>query len=224
MTMEKLKTEKYILPKEMFSELKKRYFKLNFDTKQLITHAVDNSTIRAFHFGKSYKKYKPISIFRSWAFNFLVTQEDILKTECNFNIIHTKARKSLEKYWGNKEGGITPEFYKILKIIDLLFKFIPRWNKLNANRQSWYFNCVHVPIDSFSLKLLKASENTKPYLGIKSSSSMSFVENLKHYRKIQNTIKKLVENNYPPIVFDLIAWNSLHDSENFSLQECKKSK
>jgi hypothetical protein len=222
--MAKFKNGKSILPKKIPPEIEKRYFKLNFDTKQLITHAVDNSTIRAFHFDKSYKKYRPISIFRSWAFDFLVTQEDFLKTESNFNIIHKKAKKSLEKYWSSKEDGIVPEFYKILKIIDLLFKFIPRWNKLNANRQSWYFNCVHVPIDSYSLKLLKASENTKPYLGIKNGSAMSFVKDIKHYRKIQNTIKKLVENFYPSIVFDLIAWNSLHDSENFSLQECKKSK
>ena len=90
------------------SKLKELYFKQSFDTVSLITYCVDKSTIRAFHSSKGYvKTYKPLSIFRVWAFNFLTDKKniDLLKSKENFKKTRGKVLKNLENYWVSIDGA-----------------------------------------------------------------------------------------------------------------------
>jgi len=73
-----MKENNYQTLQENQKKLKELFFKQSFDKISLILYCVDKSTIRAFHSSKGYvKTYKPLSIFRVWAFNFLTEKKNI---------------------------------------------------------------------------------------------------------------------------------------------------
>lgn len=198
--------------KKNYSRLVKVYNKQSFDKVSLITYCVDKSTIRAFHFSKGYvKKYKPLSIFRVWAFQFLSNEKHLtkLKERKDFGKIRQLALKDLEKFWTKIDGG-RPEFYQYNKIIDLMFKFLPCWSELDKRTKEWIFKNTNVPLDKFSLDLLR---QLNPKLRIRKNVSMNFVNPL-NYDKLQAEIKAVCRD-IPVIVFDLLAWNESHQPKEF---------
>ena len=198
----------------------KQYKKHEFDTIDLILYCLESSTVRSFTYKKEYyKKYKPISIFRSWLFKYLKDEMDNIKNEKDFSKLHSKAFNSLKKYWNSKDGG-KPEDYKFYKLIDLFFKFLPRFRGLSEERSNWLFENANIPIDKFSLKSYTEYSNNS--LDVPKNPSMKFVEDSKKYRKIQTEIKKLVYP-HPVLLFDLFAWEEGHvKPTKFELEEYNK--
>lgn len=187
----------------------------------MIAYCVDKSTIRAFHSSKGYVKvYKPLSIFRVWAFNFLTEKNiDLIKSKGNFKKLRKFALADLIKYWTLIDGGI-PEFYQFNKLIDLFFKNLPLWNRLDIKTKEWIFENTNVPLDKFSLDLLRRW-NLK--LRIPKNASMNYIDT-KNYNKFQKEIKTIC-NDIPVIVFDLFAWDESHrPKESFELIKLTKKK
>jgi hypothetical protein len=167
------------------------------------------------------KTYKPLSIFRVWAFNFLTEKKNIdaIKSREDFKKIRKFAIADLEKYWTSIDGG-TPEFYQFNKLIDLLFKCLPLWNNLDIKTKEWIFENTNVPLDKFSLDLLRRW-NLK--LRIPKNASMNYI-NSTNYNKLQKEIKTIC-NDIPVIVFDLFAWDESHrPKESFELIKLDKKK
>jgi hypothetical protein len=194
--------------KENSNRLKKLFFKQSFDRTSLIIFSVDKSTIRAFHFSKGYvKTYKPLSIFRVWADQFLSDPKNIklIKSKQDFKKLRKVALKSLKNFWYKEDGG-KPKFYQFNKLIDLLFKCLPLWNELDNKTKEWIFKNSNVPLDKFSLDLLRRCNDK---LNIPKNASMSFIDNSTNYYKMQKEIKKICKD-IPAIVFDLYAWDESH--------------
>jgi hypothetical protein len=195
--------------------LKKLFFTQSFDKVSLIIYCVDKSTIRAFHFSKGYvKTYKPLSIFRVWAYKFLSDSKNIklIKSNHDFKQLRKIAIKDLQNFWAKEDGG-QPEFYQFNKLIDLLFKCMPLWNELDNKTKEWIFKNTNVPLDKFSLDLLR---RYNPKLNIPKNASMNFI-NSSNYNTIQKEIKKICKDT-PVIVFDLYAWDESHrPKESFEL-------
>lgn len=213
--------------KEQSPRLLEKYLAQKLSTVDLIYKAVGNNTIRAYHRGKHYSKYKPMSIYRYWAQEFLKENLGFIIECSDFTQLHNKAHNDLKTLW-EKEDGIKEElpFYSIAKLIDLTFKLLPCWKKLPEDRQKWYLNEVHVPLDKYSLGFLK-KHSEKFSKDIPSNASMGFIgKDQEKYKEIQNEIKKICYVcEIPPIVFDLLAWDDNHkrkQSKIFKLIECKK--
>lgn len=201
--------------------LTSRYLELPLDSKTLIKNSVGSSTIRAFRANSGdYIKYKPLSIYRTWAQDFLnENMINAVKARNHYSIIRNQALEILEKYWVSTDGG-KPKFYQFNKLLDLFFKFLPRWNELDSDSQLWLFNNAHVPLDTYSLKKLR--ENSTEII-IKPNATMSFVTDKKLYDDIQDEIKRLC-GDYPPILFDLIAWdNKENNNAPFKLIKANKN-
>ena len=197
----------YQILKAKSKRLINKYNKQSFDKVSLITACVDKSTIRAFHYSKGYvKKYKPLSIFRVWAFNFLSDDKfhKKLNERKDFQKVRQLALKNLENFWTKIDGG-KPEFYQYNKLIDLMFKFLPCWSELDKKTKDWIFVNTNVPLDTFSLN--KLSE-LNPELKLRKNISMNFIDG-SNYKKMQSEIKSICED-IPVIVFDLLAWNDNH--------------
>jgi hypothetical protein len=192
-------------------DLEANFFAKSFDTIPLIEYCVDKSTIRAFQSKKGHvKQYKPLSIFRVWASNYLNKHLiDSLNARQNLHSIRNKALSSLKKFWQKKDGG-KPLFYQFNKLIDLLFKSLPLWKKLNAQTKRWLFKNINVPLDKFSLSLLRQQNKN---LGLRKSVSMNHVSEA-NYKLLQTEIKHLCKN-LPVILFDLYAWDTNHKPREF---------
>lgn len=193
--------------KECYPSLKQDFFDQVFDKPSLIRHSVDRSTIRSFHASKGYvKKYKPLSLFRVWANEFLSDKNRLksIKPSNDFQTLHTYVLSDLQVFWSKRDGG-KPEFYQFNKLVDLFFKDLVRWEKLDKKTQVFLFNNIHVPLDKFSLDLLRRSD---PKLRIRKGVSMNYV-NESNYQSLQERIKAICRD-LPVIVFDLYAWNETH--------------
>jgi hypothetical protein len=208
--------------KENSSKLKELFFKHSFDKISLIIYCVDKSTIRSFHSSKGYvKKYKPLSIFRVWAYNQLSDFEFInkIKSKENFVEIRDIALKNLMDFWFFTDNG-NPEFYQFNKLIDLFFKCLPLWNELEQETKEWIFFNTNVPLDKFSLDLLRRWNDG---LGITKNVSMNYIKE-DNYEMLQIEIKKICKD-LPCIIFDLYAWDENHKPiEKFELIELEMIK
>lgn len=208
--------------KNNFPRLKEIFFKQSLDKIAFIRYCVEKSTIRSFHSSKGYVKiYKPLSIFRVWAFNFLSDNNNIdkLKARGNFIEIRKLALAGLKSYWTLTDGG-TPEFYHFNKLIDLFFKFLPLWNELDNKTKEWVFKNTNVPLDKFSLDLLRRWSSKSTIL---KGVSMNYGDKT-NYNKFQKEIKQICRN-IPVIVFDLYAWETSHPpKEKFELIKLDKKK
>ena len=116
--------------------------------------------------------------------------------------------ESLRKYWKENDKRELA-IHQAWKLIDLLCKRFPCWADLSDNRRTWFLRNGHVPIDKFSLNLLRiAAPEFAKKVKIKEGVSMGWLkgENEKHYYPIQEKIRETC-GHYPPLVFDLLAWN-----------------
>lgn len=196
-----------------------RYSQLSFDTIPLIEYCVDKTTIRSFHKSKGHVlKFKPLSIFRVWAYNYLNESDflDQLKTRRGFKDLRKKTLNSLKRFWKNVDGG-SPLFYQFNKLIDLFFKFLPCWKRIDKGTKNWLFKNVNVPLDKYSLTTLCEYSD----INLQPPISMNSITN-RNYNKIQKEIKKICRK-IPAIVFDLYAWELNHKPKtNFELLPLKK--
>lgn len=196
------------------------------DTFTLVTDTLRGNTVRAFTFGKCYTKFQPKSIFVSWANNYLNSSKNFenLQSGSNFEKLHKYMLVDLREFWFETEPKLKNKMnlYFFTKMTDLLFKSIARWDKLDLNRREWFVQNIHVPIDKYSLKILKACHIN--YSNIK--TSMDFVgDEMKLYKKIQNDIRETIYPHYP-ILFDLYAWDFIRKKEieknySFGLKKIK---
>ena len=224
LNLKKVNLEKVNLGTNLRKEIKKNeadllgyYNSLRFISAQhLISSAVSSTTFRAFRHDEQYLKYKPQSIFRVWAQDFLKDEILIKPSKIKFEELHEYAYQDLYNFWKNNDEK-QPKFYQYNKLIDLLFKFLPRYINIEESIRDLIFKNANVPLDSFSLKKLRAYSTLND---IPKNSSMSYIENKKHYVSIQKEIKDLTYP-YPPIFFDFLAWNFIH-TKPFELEETKK--
>ncbi len=188
------------------------YNSLHFSRRQLILHSVDKSTLRAFRHrdrdGKiqDYKINTPSSLFRTWAQDFLEGLQKHIADAEDFDQLHNMAFYSLRAHWSKHEEGSTPPDYKLYKLIDLFFKFVPRWIELTAAQSKWVYQRSHAPVDKFSLLCYKRYSNNE--LRVRSNSSMRFAQEV-GYHTIQNAFAALA-SPHPLILFDLLAWEEGH--------------
>lgn len=181
--------------------------KTELTTSKIIIASVGSNTIRAFRKSKGhYKKYKPLSIYQSWAQKYLKGNGNLFANETDFEKIHNHAHRDLRNYWQTEDGGKI-DFYHVNKLIDLLFKFVPKWEELTGEKKSFYFNNIHVPLDKYSLALLSKIEGD--YYNKFPNPSMNLV-NEENYYSIQNEIKEIC-SNFSPILFDYLAWDESHN-------------
>jgi hypothetical protein len=203
---------------QLEGELKSRFFATTTDTFTLKAHTMWSNTARAYRQEGNtpgcYLRYTPTSIFRNWLhyhyFQDTGTQKQLTKKH-DFEKIHATAVTGLERFWKETEPDVTGlRYFHFSKLIDLLFKSIPRWDELKKDRQAWFFNNVHVPLDKYSLLALReyAPMETVRELSLKSNPSMSNIESPGHYQEIQKAIRELIAP-FPPLLFDLFAWDHL---------------
>lgn len=204
--------------------LKKNYFSILRSTIYIKTRTLGGNTARAYKKGKCYNNYTPSSLVKYWLHHhYLGSPETIrqLKTGRDFEAIHYDAVQGLESFWGEKEPNAAGmELYHFTKIIDLFFKSIPLWAELDEKRREWFFQKAHVPIDKYSLLILKEFH---PEYDIP-SPSMNYVGNSRdRYEKIQKDIREMIAP-FPPLLFDLYAWDyrrsrQLEREEDFALKK-----
>ncbi len=204
--------------------LKKDYFAVLRSTFYVKTRTLGGNTARAYKKGKCYDNYAPSSLVKHWLHHQFFGSPDTvrqLKTGMDFEAIHYGAVNSLENFWREKEPEATGmEFYHFTKIIDLMFKSITLWTELDEKRREWFFQNAHVPIDKYSLLILKEFH---PEYDIP-SPSMNYVGNSRPlYEKIQKDIREMIAP-FPPLLFDLYAWNyrrsrQLEQEEDFALKK-----
>ena len=197
--------------KQNSARLKSDFFQISFNKKTLITYSVDNTTIRAV---RNCKKYKPLSLFRAWANDFLSNQLtiDLINARGEFNSFRILALNSLNEFWNTKDESQLPK-YLLNKFIDLFIKFLPLWAEVNAESKKWLFENANVPLDLHSLSYLR---KYRPDLAIPKNASMRHVKNDEMYERLQSEIKNLC-SDIPPIIFDLLAFEKSHNY--FELKE-----
>lgn len=193
--------------KEKSKLLIENFFKTVLGTEDVILFSVGNNTIRVF-FNKDHN-HQPSSIFKSWAYSFLKSNENSIKNTENFEKLHIESVDSLTKYW-KVNGNKNPKSYLMIKLIDLFFKNISRWIELYDERRKWLQNHINSPVDQFTfLKLKEYYPNKKEYN--KKRFSMKYVEQV-GYSNVQKDIRDVVGANFP-IEFDIVAWNNSHPFE-----------
>lgn len=211
--------------KEKGDELKRNFF-LELLDDYAVKHSLNSDTARAFHRKKCYNNFKPTSIFKNWAHNYLTKENGIknILISNDFKALHTDCIDRLRKRWFALEPEVKNEmpYYLFPKMIDLFFKRVLRWNEIPNKRREWLFSNVHVPIDKYAILALSKfhpdyNEN-KP--------SMRFVQGENHYFKIQADIAELVAP-YPPIMFDIYAYDylrleTIRKEETYELEEAEK--
>lgn len=192
--------------KKVEGTLRSNYFAIQKSRFEIKTGAIRGNTARALKKGKCYNNYTPTSILKHWLHHNYFGNPDnlrLLKEGTDFELMHQQVLDGLQTFWNKTEPeakGI--EFYHFAKMIDLLFKSIPRWDELSKERQEWFFQRVHVPIDKYSLMILREFH---PGYDIP-NPSMNYVEGKAHYDRIQNDIRDMIAP-FPPLLFDLYAWN-----------------
>lgn len=197
----------YEILKDSSIALQNDYFKQKLELIPLIISSVDKSTIRSFQSKKGYvKRYKPLSIYRTWAFEFLTNEANLslIIKKGDFHSLRNVALEDLMNFWHEKDKG-EPKFYHFNKLIDLFFKCLPLWNKLDDSTSQWIFQNTNVPLDKFSLRVLKLHAELN---SIPNNASMNHI-NEHNYKEFQDEIKKLCRD-LPVIIFDLYAWNQAH--------------
>lgn len=133
-------------------ELEEKYFHKSLTSWDVVHSCVDKSTIRSFQERRGCTKiYKPLSIFRVWAYDYLTndTSCERIRKDKEFSMLREHAEKSLKKFWKNEDGG-TPSFYQFNKLIDLFFKALPRWQICQTGESNGYlgvymFPWIHIP-------------------------------------------------------------------------------
>lgn len=204
----------------------------------IIRESVESNTYRAFQ-NKPKKGIKyantPSSIFRSWAqsvfFVKYFPRVGKIKNERSFSALHEEIVANLSAYW-KKEGKCTKELETAYscKLVDLLFKFLPRCNKLSNKQRIKLISLIYVPLDSYTLKAIRYLWNEQKNLDlnrrIPSSPGMGLVENdYDYYFDIQNLIRNMMkEQKSPPIYFDLISFRKSEEAEEAFTLIPKKGK
>jgi len=202
--MVKLKIFEMKKLKELIAENKDsimKAFRENLLSKiDIITRVVDSSTIRAY---RGNKKYKPLSIYRAWAWEVLNDNNYIgeLITNNNFKNLHDLTFSSFKEFWDflEPENKIPP--YKTNKIIDLFFKGISQYKKLLPERREWFFNNAHVPVDKYTLEYLRDYTNR---FKIGKNPSMGDLDKKLNYSEIQEEIRNLCGEE-SPYLFEALA-------------------
>jgi len=201
--------------------LKANFFAVLWDIFAVKVDTMRGNTARAYKRGKCYQNHTPTSIFKHWLHNYFFNDAETLRQleeGTNFELIHASAVDGLKRFWEEKEAGIEGmAYYHYAKLIDLLFKSVARWDKLSEERRLWFFEHVNVPLDKYSLLILR---EFNPNYHIP-APSMNFVKDKEHYDKIQKDIREMIAP-FSPLLFDLYAWdyrrrNQIISEEKFEL-------
>ena len=195
-------------------QLKRTFYQDMLSTTDVKLKTLQGDTARAMHRGMCYNIYKPSSIFKNWVHNeFFESKDfqDMLLNEKNFEKLHSSTLNSLRSHWFTVEPDVEDSMpdYLFYKMIDLLFKSISRWEKLENNRRDWYFLNVNVPLDKYSLKCLSKYHDS---FTVK-NPRMGFIKNAEMYDDVQRMIKELIAP-HPPLLFDLFAWDHERVKDN----------
>ena len=207
-------------------EIFKNFYNQRFSKEYVLLISVTNSTFRAFHKNKTYKKNTPSLIFRSWM-NKNLDQLNKLEKK-NFNEIYQSCFKSLELYW-LKKGGINLNTdklrYLLYKLIDLFFKHALLYSKLSSRLKKKIAEKTMPPLDSFTLLAIKGKDRvlyaqneskilnaipSNPSMGNTPKNGSSYNSNYLEFRKDchQFFIKWAKINSTFPLCYDLYAWQN----------------
>ncbi len=192
---------------ELARKLLANYIQLRVGTEELVLESVQGSTIRAY---EETSTHEPLSLFREWSSVYLKTEFEDFNSCKDYEVFHQKMVRSLSSFWFESEQIALPD-YRVYKLVDLLGKKLPHWIELSENQRFFYLNHVHVPVDKFSLGFLR--QKSVIYEDrLKGNESMGWLKKtgMDEYPAIQAEIRKIC-GEMPPIVFDLLSWNSNRD-------------
>lgn len=170
------------------NDLKHKFFCKLRPLTTIKSSVLGSNTARSYRRDDTYKIHKPSSLVKNWLHtDFLADPKNLraLKEAAYFGPLHKAAFKSLKSYWERHEPDVKfMQFYHFAKIIDLFFKSIARWDELSQERRDWYLQNAHVPIDKWSLTVLKLSH--PKYTKIKGLSMSHIGDDEAYYHEIQN--------------------------------------
>lgn len=189
----------------------------------LIGASVDQSTLRSY---TKTRKYTPSSLYRTWALNSFscggVLHVALINCKKNnrFDYLHNKSVCSLEEYWKSHDDS-SLSYAQLRKLVDLLFKHLAIWSKLEFDTRKWIWDSAYVPLDKYSLKCISEIANEKKPSIVKNKPTMGDT-NKKNYVCIQNIIRDACGDDFKPLDYELLAWN-LSTGKNFGeTPSCKK--
>ncbi|MFY9736760.1 MAG: hypothetical protein WAL02_16770, partial [Rhodoplanes sp.] len=175
--------------KERLGDLICPFFGCRITREQLVLASVGSNTFRAYQT----TKYRPSSLFRTWAIDSLGMQSDCyralvgLKDSDDVRRLHALLVCSLQLFWRNNEHAELP-YYKIRKLVDLFIKFVTLWDcderhKHTPDPFGVLKRYTNVPLDSFTLNAIRTIA-TQRNIYIPNGASMGYV-NHQNYDAIQ---------------------------------------
>jgi hypothetical protein len=189
----------------------------------IIKNSVSGNTFRSSGFVGG--EYKPSSIYRTWAQDFIFSSNHFYTRIVNINAseeyggLHRELKNHLASYWRRKAlVGLQGCYY--YKLVDLLMKSFINYNGLTKWQEQRLLQLIHVPLDSYTLNAIRILWNqTYPYPQIPNAPSMAFIgNNYNLYNQIQHFISNHIGNNNP-IQFDVAVWNRpVTDELRFQLE------
>lgn len=165
---------------------------------------------------------KPSLIYQNWAHEQTQSKEfrrDVLalKTQEQFETLHSSLADSLSYYWKNNARYLKDEAKKEITLtlaqkFKLLDLFIKRACELNLRDDLMNKNLLsfgHVPLDKW---IFTALDNVFSGVFLLAGRSMGQMKNEQSYQFYQNLIRQLMRElqpptEYPALYFEFYAWN-----------------
>jgi hypothetical protein len=119
-----------------------------------------------------------------------------------------KSAEALMRFWNREKIGRKPlDFGRAAKLVNLIVKHLLRLRYIPPAEKRRLQKLLDVALDSYTLRGIRRICDD-PH--IPSTATMGFVKDKKTYTKIQNKIRTVLEPQFYPIEYDLLAWNSAH--------------
>jgi len=179
---------------------------------EIVKASVSGNTFRAFHFKRHALQTRPSDLYRSWVSQRFKNDWDAIYQMSSFDemanyVVRTAI--ALDNHWHRRTNvtAVRIGFGRAAKLLNLSLKHLLWSPALSTTRKTEFLRILNVPLDSYSLQAIRL---VAPELKIKASSTMRFVTDERHYRKIQSGIHDLLPSGIWPIHYEIVAWNMAH--------------
>ena len=190
-----------------------RFFTSRFDSiEAIVNYSVAGSTFRAFRFRSvGIFDIRPSGLYRKWAVqwcsaNFERFREISSNAEMREFVID--GATELATHWAEQTGGWhSIGFGRAAKLLNLTIKFLLCLKTCPLSDRNRLISFLDVPLDSFTLQGIR---QIIPKLAIPRNAAMGFVEDAIVYSQLQDAIRNICGPKYPPVHYEILAWNMAH--------------